>query len=43
MPGFVGVSNVRLRLTDVLPAGASLELKVVVNGKDSNTVLLPVE
>jgi uncharacterized protein (TIGR03437 family) len=40
--GMVGVTGTRLRIGDGVPSG-SLELKVRVNGRESNTVLVPVE
>ena len=42
-PGFVGVASSKIRITANLPAASSLEVRIVVNGQDSNTVLLPVE
>jgi uncharacterized protein (TIGR03437 family) len=42
-PGFVGVAASKIRITSNLPGASSLELRIVVNGQDSNTVLLPVE
>ena len=41
-PGRVGVTAVRFRIESGAPAGA-VELKARVNGRESNTVLLPVE
>ena len=40
--GFIGLDAVRLVIPEGLPVG-SLEIKVRVNGHESNTVLLPVE
>ena len=42
-PGFVGTVVTRLKISDDLPAATTVELRVQVNGKDSNTVLLPLE
>jgi len=42
-PGFVGVSSSKIRITANLPAASSVEIRIVVNGQDSNTVLLPIE
>ncbi len=42
-PGFVGVAATKLRISANLPAASSVELRIVVNGQDSNTVLLPIE
>lgn len=41
-PGFIGVSATRFRVADELPSGAP-ELRIYVNGKESNKVLLPVQ
>ncbi len=41
--GMVGAVEVRLRIGDEAPAGSTIELKVRVNGRESNTVLLPIE
>lgn len=43
VPGQVGLIGVRLKISDELPGAATLELKARVNGRDSNTVLLPIE
>ncbi len=40
--GLIGVTACRVRIGETLPSG-TLELKVRVNGRDSNTVWLPVE
>ena len=42
-PGSVGVVITRIRITDDLPTTATVDLNVNVNGKLSNTVLLPLE
>ncbi len=42
-PGFVGVASSKIRIIADLPGASSLELRIVVNGQDSNTVLLPIE
>jgi uncharacterized protein (TIGR03437 family) len=41
--GEVGKMGVRIRICDELPAASSVELKLRVNGRESNTVLLPIE
>jgi len=41
--GFAGCDVIRLRITDELPRGATVELRVRVAGVESNTVLLPLE
>jgi uncharacterized protein (TIGR03437 family) len=41
-PGLVGLTATRFRVDGAAPSG-SLEVKVLVNGKESNTVILPVE
>ncbi len=40
MPGFVGMTSVQIRVGPQFTVGASTNLKVRVNGKDSNTVRL---
>jgi uncharacterized protein (TIGR03437 family) len=42
-PGRVGVTAVRFRIADPLPAASTIEIKARVNGHESNTVLFPVE
>jgi uncharacterized protein (TIGR03437 family) len=42
-PGYVGVAVTRIRITDDLPSAVTLDLSVHVNGKLSNTVLLPIQ
>lgn len=39
----VGITNVRFRIADPFPSGTTIELKVRVNGHESNTVLLPLK
>jgi uncharacterized protein (TIGR03437 family) len=41
--GYVGVTAVRFKVGDELPAGADAQLKIVVNQRESNTVVLPVK
>jgi uncharacterized protein (TIGR03437 family) len=41
--GFVGVTAIRFRVGEELPAAATVELRVAVNGRESNTVLLPLK
>lgn len=38
-----GLAAVRFRVSDPLPRASTVELKVQINGKESNTVLLPLE
>lgn len=42
-PGFVGVAASKLRITSDLPGASSVEIRISVNGQESNTVLLPIE
>ncbi|HVP46364.1 MAG TPA: hypothetical protein VMT32_07270 [Bryobacteraceae bacterium] len=42
-PGHVGMTAVKFRIADPLPAASTVEIKARVNGHASNTVLLPVE
>ncbi len=42
-PGYVGTAFTRFLVSDALPSGAAVELKVRVNGRESNPVLLPIE
>jgi uncharacterized protein (TIGR03437 family) len=41
-PGFVGMTSVQIRVGSQFPAGQSTSLRIRVNGKESNTVRLPV-
>jgi uncharacterized protein (TIGR03437 family) len=41
--GYVGVTAVHLRITAELPASSTIELKMKINDRETNTVLLPVE
>ena len=41
--GFVGTTVTRVRIGDELPAASTVELRVRVNGRESNKVLLPIE
>ena len=41
--GYTGVSTTRFKITDDMPGASTLELTVTVNGKKSNTVLLPIQ
>lgn len=41
-PGFVGMTSVQIRVGTQFPAGQSTSLRIRVNGKESNTVRLPV-
>ena len=42
-PGRVGIDAVQFRLGDGAPGGANANLRVSINGQDSNVVLLPVQ
>ncbi len=42
-PGRVGVTQVLFLIADPFPTGTTVEVKVQVNGQESNTVLLPLE
>jgi uncharacterized protein (TIGR03437 family) len=42
-PNRVGVQEVRLRIAPELPAATAIPLTVRIGGRDSNTVLVPVE
>jgi uncharacterized protein (TIGR03437 family) len=41
--GYTGTDVVKLLITDALPAGTTVELLFRINGRTSNTVLLPLE
>ncbi|MDP8982431.1 MAG: hypothetical protein M3O35_17770, partial [Acidobacteriota bacterium] len=41
--GYTGVSVFRFKITDDMPSSSTLELTITVNGKTSNTVLLPIQ
>ena len=41
--GYTGVATTRFKITDDMPGASTLELSVTVNGKKSNTVLLPIQ
>ncbi len=41
--GFVGIASSKFRIAKDLPGAASIDLRITVNGQDSNTVLLPIE
>jgi uncharacterized protein (TIGR03437 family) len=42
-PGRIGIDAVQFRLDDTAPSGTIAPLHVIVNGQDSNTVMLPVQ
>jgi uncharacterized protein (TIGR03437 family) len=42
-PGRVGIDAVQFRLDATAPSGTNASLHVIINGQDSNTVLLPVQ
>ena len=42
-PGRVGITEVRFHITDPFPTNATVEIKVRVNGHESNAVLLALE
>ena len=41
--GQVGLMGVRFKITDALPTAATIKISVVVNGKSSNPVTLPLQ
>ena len=41
--GYAGVTATRFKITDVWPASTNVELKVTVNGRPSNSVILPIQ
>lgn len=41
--GYVGLTVIRVKLTDDVPGGVPAQILVKVNGQTSNTVLLPME
>ena len=41
--GRIGMTSLRVQITDDFPQATTVELKVRVNGRESNTVLLPLE
>ena len=41
--GYAGITAMRFKITDAMPGGANVELKVTVNGKTSNSVMLPIQ
>ncbi len=43
LPGSVGVDVVQFRLDNTVPSGTNASFQVVVNGVNSNTLLLPVQ
>lgn len=42
-PGSVGLTLMKMKITDDLPAGTSVNMSVMVNSKQSTTVLLPLQ
>ncbi len=42
-PGMVGMTLVQMKITDDLPAGTTVNLSVMVNAKQSTTVVLPLQ
>ncbi len=42
-PGMVGMTLVQMKITDDLPTGTSVNLSVMVNTKQSTTVVLPLQ
>jgi uncharacterized protein (TIGR03437 family) len=42
-PGRVGIDAVQFRLGDDAPTATNANLKVSINGQDSNAALLPVQ
>ena len=43
LAGSIGVDAVQFRLDNTVPTGANASLQLVVNGVNSNTLLLPVQ
>src|ERR1017187_6967862 len=43
LPGSIGVDAVQFRLDSTVPSGANASFQLVVNGVNSNTLLLPVQ
>ncbi len=43
LPGSIGVDAVQLRLDNTVPSGGNASFQLVVNGVNSNTLLLPVQ
>jgi len=43
LPGNIGVDAVQFRLDNTVPSGANSSFQLVVNGVNSNTLLLPVQ
>jgi uncharacterized protein (TIGR03437 family) len=41
--GYAGLVATRFRITDDVPGSTNVELRVTVNGRSSNTVMLPVQ
>lgn len=41
--GYTGVAAARFKISDDMPHGGNVQLKVIVNGKTSNAVMLPVQ
>ncbi|MCW5978004.1 MAG: hypothetical protein KIT09_07990 [Bryobacteraceae bacterium] len=41
--GYAGADVLHLRITDELPAAATVDLKVRINGRESNEILLPLK
>ncbi|HUS06608.1 MAG TPA: hypothetical protein VMZ52_09945 [Bryobacteraceae bacterium] len=42
-PGFAGVAAAKFRIPKELPGAASVEMRIRVNGAESNVVILPIE
>jgi len=42
-PGASGMDLVKIKITEELPAASTLEFKIRINGRESNTALLPLE
>ncbi|MDQ2948824.1 MAG: hypothetical protein M3Y27_23260, partial [Acidobacteriota bacterium] len=41
--GYAGLAATRFKITDDMPGSTNMELRVTVNGKISNTVILPMQ
>ena len=42
-PGYAGITLTQFQVPTGMPSGSSVQLKVTVNGTDSNTVMLPLQ
>jgi len=42
-PGRTGIQEVRLRIASELPAATAIPLSIRIGGRDSNTMLVPLQ